>query len=104
VLIFEGGFMSQIRPILDKLLVRVNKGEAKTESGLIISAKTKENEPVIGTVDARGPGGNIDGKDVKMYVEKGDKVIINKYSGTDISFEGKDYKIVSQRDILAIVC
>ena len=96
--------MSQIRPILDKLLVRVNKGEAKTESGLIISAKTKENEPVIGVVDARGPGGNIDGKDVKMYVEKGDKVIINKYSGADISFEGKDYKIVSQRDILAIIC
>ncbi len=96
--------MSQIKPILDKLLVRVNKGEAKTESGLIISAKTKENEPVIGVIDARGPGGNIDGKDVKMYVETGDKVIINKYAGTDITFEGKDYKIVSQRDVLAVIC
>ena len=76
--------MSDIRPILDKVLVGVNSGEERTASGLIVSSKTKDSEPVIGTVIARGPGGVINGKEVKMCVEKGDKVIVNKYSGTNI--------------------
>lgn len=96
--------MSEIKPILDKVLVSVKNGEAKTPSGLIITSKTKDSEPIIGNVIARGPGGVINGKEVRMCVEKGDKVIINKYAGTNISLEGKDYKIVSQQDILAVIC
>lgn len=95
--------MKDIRPILDKVLVKIQDGEEKTQGGLIVASKSKDSEPVIGTVIARGPGGVINGKEVKMCVEKGEKVIINKYSGTSISMEGKEYKIVSQQDILACI-
>lgn len=95
--------MKEIRPILDKVLVEVANGEEKTQGGLIVASKSKDSEPVIGVVVARGPGGVVNGKEVKMCVEKGEKVIVNKYSGTSISMEGKEYKIVSQRDILACI-
>lgn len=93
--------MSSIMPILDKVLVQVDSGEEKTAGGLIVASKAKENEPVMGTVIARGPGGVINGKEVKMCVEQGEKVVLNKYAGTNISFGGKEHKIVSQQDILA---
>ena len=93
--------MREVKPILDKILVQVESGEEKTKSGLFVASKAKESEPVIGTVISRGPGGVINGKEVKMCVEAGEKVIINKYSGTNITIEGKEYKIVSQQDVLA---
>ncbi|MBR0184300.1 MAG: co-chaperone GroES [Clostridia bacterium] len=95
--------MKEIRPILDKVLVEVQSGEEKTQGGLIVASKAKESEPIIGTVVARGPGGVVNGKEVKMCVEKGEKVVVNKYSGTSISMGGKEYKIVSQQDILACI-
>ena len=93
--------MSEIRPILDKILVKINSGEEKTQGGLIVASKAKESEPVIGIVISRGPGGVVNGKEVKMCVEQGEKVIINKYAGTNVSIEGKEYKIISQQDVLA---
>ena len=93
--------MREIKPILDKILVQVDSGEEKTKSGLIVASKAKENEPVIGQVIARGPGGVVNGKEVKMCIEAGEKVIINKYAGTNIKIDGKEYKIVSQQDVLA---
>ena len=59
--------------------------------------------PQIAEVLEVGPGGNVDGKEVKMYIKKGDKVVLNKYAGTEIKFEGEDLIIVKQSDILAIV-
>jgi len=93
--------MSEIKPILDKILVKIDSGEEKTSGGLIVASKAKESEPVMGVVVSRGPGGVINGKEVKMCVEPGEKVIINKYAGTSVSVEGKEYKIVSQQDVLA---
>jgi chaperonin GroES len=93
--------MSSIKPILDKVLVLTDSGEKKTEGGLIVASNSKDSEPIIGTVVDRGPGGVINGKEIKMCIEPGEKVVINKYAGTDISFGGKKYKIVSQQDILA---
>jgi chaperonin GroES len=94
--------MSSIRPFLDKVLVEPEKPEESTKSGIIVAGNTK-NQPVFGKVIARGPGGVIDGKEVKMCVEVGDRVIINKYSGTEISYDGKDYVILSQRDVLGLI-
>ncbi|MDR1240848.1 MAG: co-chaperone GroES [Oscillospiraceae bacterium] len=94
--------MAEIKPLLDKVLVKLEKPEETTRAGIIVAGKSKD-QPIIATVIARGPGGMIDGKEVKMYVESGDKVIINKYSGTEISYKGEEYTILSQRDILAFV-
>lgn len=93
--------MSEIRPILDKVLVKIQTGEETTKGGLIVASKAKESEPVIGNVVSRGPGGVVNGKEVKMCVEQGEKIIVNKYAGTNVTIEGTEYKIVSQQDILA---
>jgi chaperonin GroES len=91
-----------IKPILDKVLVKPSKGEEKTGGGIIL-ASSKKDQPVIATVIEVGPGGIVDGKEVKMFVHKGDNVLINKYSGTEFSYGGSDYLIVSQKDILGLV-
>ena len=78
--------------------------EAKetTKSGIILTANSKE-KPQIAEVLEVGPGGQVDGNEVKMYIKKGDKVVLNKYAGTEIKYEGEDLIIVKQSDILAIV-
>ena len=73
-----------------------------TKSGIILAGTAKE-KPQIASVVAVGPGGVVDGKEVKMYVKVGDKVITSKYSGTEIKFEDEEFTIVRQSDILAIV-
>ncbi len=77
------------------------KQEETTKSGIILSEGSKE-KPQIAEVIAVGPGGEIDGKEVKMYIKIGEKVVLNKYAGTEIKYEGEDYIIVKQSDILAI--
>ncbi|BED91738.1 MAG: co-chaperone GroES [Candidatus Improbicoccus pseudotrichonymphae] len=91
-----------IKPLLDKVLLKSNEGNEKTQSGILLTGKSKE-EPAIAEVIACGPGGIVDGKEVKMHVSPGDKVIINKYSGTEITYKNEKYIIVSQREILALV-
>ena len=78
------------------------KAEETTKSGIILTASSKE-KPQVAEVLEVGPGGEIDGNEIKMYVKKGDKVVLNKYSGTEIKYEGEDLIIVKQNDILAIV-
>ena len=91
-----------IKPLQDRVVIKMIESEDTTKSGIILSSNSKE-KPQIAEVLEVGPGGNVDGKNIEMYIKKGDKVIINKYSGTEVKFEGEDLIIVKQSDILAIV-
>ena len=91
-----------IKPVADRILIKMEEGEETTKSGIILSASAKE-KPQIAKVLAVGPGGNIDGNNVEMYIKEGQKVIVSKYSGTEVKYEGEEYLIVKQSDILAIV-
>ena len=91
-----------IKPVADRILIKMKEGEETTKSGIILSASVKE-KPQIAEVIEVGPGGNVDGNNVEMYIKKGDKVIVSKYSGTEVKYEGVEYLIVKQSDILAIV-
>ena len=92
-----------IKPVADRVLIKMIEGEEKTQSGLILPSDAKE-KPQIAEVIEVGPGiTHIPGKEVKMYIKKKDKVIVSKYSGTEVKYEGEEYLIVKQDDILAIV-
>lgn len=91
-----------LKPLLDRVVVKMIESEDTTKSGIILSSSSKE-KPQIAEVLEVGPGGQIDGKETKMYIKKGDKVILNKYSGTEIKYQGAELIIVKQSDILAIV-
>lgn len=91
-----------IKPLCDKVLIKMCEAEDTTKSGIILSANSKE-KPQIAEVIAVGPGGKIDGETVEMYIKPNDRVIVGKYAGTEIKYEGIEYLIVKQSDILAIV-
>lgn len=91
-----------IKPLSDKVLIKMVAAEETTKSGIILSANSQE-KPQIAEVIEVGPGITADGEKVEMQVKKGDKVITSKYSGTEIKYEGTEYIIVKQDDILAIV-
>ena len=90
-----------LKPLGDRVILKMTEAEEKTKSGIILSSGSKE-KPQVAEVIEVGPGLDIDGKEVKMVVKKGDKVVLNKYAGTEIKYEGEDYIIVRQDDILAI--
>ena len=92
-----------IKPLADRVLVKMKESEETTKSGIILSAGSKE-KPQVAEVLEVGPGGMVDGKEIQMTIKKGDKVIVSKYAGTEVKYEGEDYIIVKQGDILAIVC
>lgn len=91
-----------IKPLADRVLIKMKESEETTKSGIILANSAKE-KPQIAEVLEVGPGEKIDGKVEEMYVKKGDKIIVSKYAGTEIKYEGEDYIIVKQSDILAIV-
>ena len=91
-----------IKPLGNRVLIKMKESEETTKSGIILSAGSKE-KPQIAEVISVGPGGFVDGEKVEMQVKKGDKVITSKYSGTEVKYEGEEYIIVKQSDILAIV-
>ena len=91
-----------IKPLADNVVLKATEAEETTKSGIVLTASAKE-KPQIAEVVAVGPGGLVDGKEVKMTVKLGDKVIIAKYSGTEIKLDGVEYTILRQSDILAIV-
>lgn len=91
-----------IKPLADRVVVKMEEAEETTKSGIVLAGSAKE-KPQVANVIAVGPGGIIDGNEVKMYVNVGDKVLISKYSGTEVKFEGEEYTIVRQSDILATV-
>ena len=92
----------KLTPLGDKVVLKAIKEEEKTKSGIILTGEAKE-KPQQAEVIAVGPGGVVDGKEVKMEVAVGDKVIYSKYSGTEVKMDGTEYIIVKQNDILAIV-
>ena len=91
-----------IKPLGDRVLVKMVEAQATTKSGIILNASSQE-KPKIAEVVAVGPGGMIDGEKIEMQVKVGDKVITGKYSGTEVKYEGVEYLIVRQSDVLAIV-
>ena len=91
-----------LKPLRDRVIIKMIENEETTKSGIILSSGAKE-KPQIAEVIEVGPGGDVDGKTIKMIVNKGDKVIVNKYAGTEVKYNEEDYIIVKQDDILAIV-
>jgi len=91
-----------IKPLADRVVIKMTKAEETTKSGLFIAESAKE-KPQIAEVVAVGPGGIVDGKEIEMTVKVGDKVLTSKYSGTEVKCDGEEYIIVKQNDILAIV-
>ena len=91
-----------LKPLLDRVVVKMTEAEETTKSGIILTANSKE-KPQIAEVLEVGPVGKVDGNEIEMIVKKGDKVVLNKYAGTEIKYEGEDLIIVKQSDILAIV-
>lgn len=91
-----------IKPLADRVVVKSVEAEETTKSGIILAASAQE-KPEIAEIIAVGPGGMVDGNEVSMYVKTGDKVIISKYSGTEVKLDNEKYTIVKQNDILAVV-
>ena len=91
-----------IKPLADRVVIKMLEAEETTKSGIILSSKSQE-KPQVAEVLAVGPGGVVDGKEVKMEVEVGDRVLTSRYAGTEVKLDGEEYKIVSQNDILAKV-
>ncbi len=91
-----------VKPLGDRVVIKNVEIEETTKSGIVLPGAAKE-KPQLAEVLAVGPGGLVDGKEVKMYVEVGQKVIYSKYAGTEVKLDGKEMIIVRQNDILAIV-
>ena len=92
----------KLKPLADRVILKMADAEEKTKSGIILTGSAKEKPQVAEVVEV-GPGGVVDGKEIKMTVKKGDKVVTNKYSGTEIKIDDIEYVIVKQSDILAVV-
>ena len=91
-----------IKPLSNRVLVKMEEGEETTKSGIILSNSSKEKTQIAKVLEV-GPGEKIDGKLEEMYVKKGDRVIVSKYAGTEIKYEGDELLIVKQSDILAVI-
>lgn len=92
----------KIKPLGDKVVIKMLEGEETTKSGIVLPGSAKE-KPQVAEVVAVGPGTFVDGKEVKMEVKVGDKVLMSKYSGTEVKYDGQEYTILKQGDILAVV-
>ena len=91
-----------LKPLADRVVLKMTKAEETTKSGIILTEGSKE-KPQIAEVIEVGPGEKIEGKVQEMSVKKGDKVIVSKYAGTEVKYEGEDLIIVKQEDVLATV-
>ena len=91
-----------IKPLSDRILIKMKENEETTKSGIILASSSQE-KPQIAEVIEVGPGKMVDGKLETIDVKKGDKVIVSKYAGTEVKYEGEEYIIVKIEDILAIV-
>ena len=92
----------KLKPLADRVILKQFKAEEKTKSGLILAASAQEKPEMFEVVEV-GPGGMVDGNEVKMTVAAGDRVIVGKYSGTTVKVDCEEYSIVHQGDILAVV-
>lgn len=92
----------KINPLFDRVIIKTVDPESRTKSGIVLPQTAKER-PLVAKVLAVGPGENYDGKDVKMFVKKGDKVLYSKYAGSEFKIDGEEVVIIRQSDILAIL-
>ncbi len=92
----------KIKPLADRVVIKMQEAEETTKSGIILASSAKE-KPEIAEIVAVGPGGIVDGKEVKMELRVGDKVLTSKYSGTEVKIDDEEYTILRQSDVLAIV-
>ncbi|HIY32018.1 co-chaperone GroES [Evtepia sp.] len=91
-----------LKPLADRVVIKRLEAEETTKGGIILTAAAKE-KPDLSIVVAVGPGGMVDGKEVKMILKPGDKVITSKYMGTEVKIDGEQLTIVKQSDVVAIV-
>ena len=91
-----------LKPLADRVVIKRLEAEETTKGGIILTAAAKE-KPGLSVVVAVGPGGMDDGKEVKMILKPGDKVITSKYMGTEVKIDGEQLTIVKQSDVVAIV-
>ena len=91
-----------MKPLGDRVVIKNLEAQETTKGGIILAGSAKE-KPVMAEVIAVGPGGNVDGKEITMYVTAGQKVIYSKYAGTEVKLDGQEVIIVRQNDILAVV-
>ncbi|OPX45386.1 10 kDa chaperonin [Ruminiclostridium hungatei] len=92
----------KIKPLGDRVVIKMLESEETTKSGIVLPGSAKE-KPQVAEVVAVGPGTVVDGKEIKMEVKVGDRVLTSKYSGTEVKFDGQEYTILKQSDILAVV-
>ena len=92
----------RIRPLGDRVVIKKLEALETTKSGIVLAGTAKE-KPQEAEVMAVGPGGIVDGKEVKMEVKVGNKVLFSKYSGNEVKIDGDEYTIIKQDDILAVV-
>ncbi|MBR5242242.1 MAG: co-chaperone GroES [Clostridia bacterium] len=92
----------KLRPLFDKVVLKQVEAIETTKAGIILPGSAQE-KPQVSEIVAVGPGGIVDGKEVVMTVNVGDKVITGKYTGTEVKLDGVEYTIVSVSDILAVV-
>jgi len=92
----------KLKPLSDRVIIKQTAAEETTKSGIILSSAAQEKPQVFEVIEV-GPGGKVDGEIVEMVVKKGDKVITNRYSGTEVKIDGEELMIIRQSDILAIV-
>ena len=91
-----------IKPLGDRVVIKMLESEESTKSGIVLPSSAKE-KPQMAEVMAVGPGGMVDGKEVRMEVKVGEKIIYSKYAGTEVKLDDTEYIIVRQSDILAVV-
>ena len=91
-----------IKPLQDRVVIKMLEAEETTKSGIILTGAAQEKQQ-IAEIIAVGPGGIVDGKEIKMELKVGDKVLISQYAGTKVKLDGEEYTILSQGDVLAIV-
>jgi chaperonin GroES len=91
-----------IKPLGDRVVVKMTEAEETTKSGIVLPGAAKE-KPQVAEVVSVGPGGMVDGKETVMTVKAGDKVLLNKYAGTEVKIDGVEYTILKHSDILAVV-
>lgn len=92
----------KIKPLADRVVVKMKEAKETTKGGIILAESAKE-KPEVAEIVAVGPGGIVDGKEVKMELSVGDSVLISKYSGTEVKIDGVEYTIIRQSDVLAKV-
>ena len=92
----------KIIPLLDRVVLKMTEQEETTKSGIVLPGSAQE-KPQVAEVIEVGPGGMVDGNEVKMIVTAGQKVLVGKYSGSKVKLEDEEYTIVRQSDILAVI-